>query len=236
MPPLVIAHRGDSFNALENSLEAIHRALSYPVDMLELDIRRSRDDVLYVMHDRLTGRTADRNIDIERSSSERIDAVRLKNGEPIPTLTDVIKAVSGSAGLNLEIKSAGAGLATAKYLASSDYKAYVLISSFKEEEVRIIQHELPNVPTSLIFDVFPVRMVSHYKAQGYKLVSLRKLTVTKELVVACHEQKLDVYVWTVDEEDEMRKFIAMGVDGIYSNRPGVLKELLNAECGVRNAE
>ena len=234
--PLVIAHRGDSSHELENSLAAFHRALSYPVDMIELDIRMSRDKVLYVMHDKLTGRTADTNIDIERSTSARISKVRLKNNEPVPTLTDVIKAVSGAAGLNLEIKSAGAGLETARYLASSDYKAYVLISSFKEEEVLTIRHELPNVPVSLIFDFFKVRDVPKYRARGYKIVSLRKKTVTDELVAACHEQGLEVYVWTVDEGDEMRKFIAMGVDGIYSNRPGILKSIINAECGVRNAE
>jgi glycerophosphoryl diester phosphodiesterase len=59
--------------------------------------------------------------------------------------------------------------------------------------------------------------------------------VTEKLVAACHEQGLSVYVWTVDEEDEMRKFISWGIDGIYSNRPGVLKELVrSAEFGMRS--
>ncbi len=64
------------------------------------------------------------------------------------------------------------------------------------------------------------------------MISLRKKTVNEKLVAACHEQGLKIYVWTVDEEDEMRKFIAWGVDGIYSNRPGVLKKLLT-ESGIR---
>jgi glycerophosphoryl diester phosphodiesterase len=224
--PLVIAHRGDSSNALENSLEAIHRALSYPTDMIELDIRRSRDDVLFVMHDRMTGRTADRNIDIDRSTSDTIGKVKLKNGEQIPTLTDVIKTVAGSTGLNLEIKSDGAGLLTAQYLASSDYKGYILISSFREDEVLAVQRAMPSLPTSLIFDVFAVRDAPAYKARGYRIVSLRKKTVNEALLAACHEQGFQVYVWTVDEEEEMKQFITWGVDGIYSNRPGVLKELL----------
>jgi glycerophosphoryl diester phosphodiesterase len=228
-PPLVIAHRGDSSNALENSLAAIHRALSYPVDMIELDIRMSRDHVLYVMHDASTGRTADANVIIERSTSARIDKVRLKNGEPVPTLADALKAVSGAAGLNLEIKSRDAGLATARYLESSDYRSYVLISSFKEEEVRAIRDAFPHVPTSLIFDDFSVRDVPRYKAKGHRIVSLRKTTVNNSLVAACHEQQIRVYVWTVDREDEMRNLIAMGVDGIYSNRPGTLKRIVYAK-------
>jgi glycerophosphoryl diester phosphodiesterase len=235
--PLVIAHRGDSSNALENSLESVHRALSLPVDMIELDIRRSRDNCLFVMHDALTGRTAGNNINIERATSDTIGRIRLKNGEPVPTLTDVIKTVGGSAGLNLELKSAGAGLLTAEYFASSDYDGYVLLSSFKEEEVLAVRRALPSMPTSIIFDVFTAQDITSYKEQGYRIISLRKKTVSEKLVAACHEQGIDVYVWTVDEEDEMRKFITWGVDGIYSNKPGVLKRILQgAECGVRSAE
>ncbi len=222
--PLVIAHRGDSSNALENSLEAVRRALSYPADMIELDIRKSRDNVLYVMHDKLTIRTAEKNIDIERATSAEIARVKLRNDEPIPTLTDVIKIVSGKAGLNLEIKSDGAGLLTAEYLVSSNYKGYILVSSFKEDEVLAVRRAMPHVPTSLIFDVFTVRDVPLYRERGYTIISLRKTTVSEKLVEVCHGQGIQVYVWTVDDEDEMLKFISWGVDGIYSNKPEILKE------------
>ncbi|MGE5174134.1 MAG: glycerophosphodiester phosphodiesterase [Betaproteobacteria bacterium] len=224
--PLVIAHRGDSANALENSRDAVHRALSYPVDMIELDIRKSRDNVLYVMHDKLTIRTAEKNIDIEHAAFDEIATVNLRNGEPIPTLSDMIKIVSGRAGLNLEIKSSGAGLLTAEYLVSSDYKGYILISSFKEDEVLAVRHAMPRLPTSLIFDMFTVRDVPLYSEKGYKIISLRKMTVSEKLIDVCHEHGIQVYVWTVDEEGEMQKFTSWGVDGIYSNKPGVLKELL----------
>lgn len=242
--PLVIAHRGDSSNALENSLASIHRALSLPVDMIEIDIRRSRDNVLYVMHDTLTGRTAVKNIDIEQAASAMISGIRLANGEPIPTLTDAIKAVAGRAGLNLEIKSDGAGLLTAEYFASAGYRGYVLVSSFKEEEILAVHRAMPALRTSMIFDVFTTREVPAYKEKGYTIISLKKKTVDEKLIAACHEQGVEVYVWTVDEEDEMRKLISWGVDGIYSNKPGLLKELLRSaefgmqseECRVRNEE
>lgn len=238
MPPLVIAHRGDSSNALENSLEAFHRALAYPVDMIELDIRKSRDGLLYVMHDRLTGRTADKNIDIERSTAERVSTVRLKNGEPVPTLKDVMKAVSGSAGLNIEIKSRGAGALLAEYLASSEHRGYILVSSFKPEEVRAVQHALPELPVSLIFDDFTPRDIPKYKAQGFRFLSVRKSAVDENLVAACHANRIEVYVWTVDDEDEMRRLTAMGVDGIYTNKPGKLRETLrrNVEGEALNGE
>jgi glycerophosphoryl diester phosphodiesterase len=225
--PLVIAHRGDSSNALENSLESIHRALSLPVDMIEIDIRRSRDNGLYVMHDKLTGRTAGKNINIERATSEKIAKVRLKNDEVIPTLAEVLQLVAGKCGLNLEIKSSGSGALTAQYLLTSGYKGHVLVSSFQENEVAAVRRVMPLVPASIIFDVFAIRAIPSYLAHGYNVISLRKTTVNESLIAACHEQGLQVYVWTVDEADEIRKFIAWGVDGIYSNRPAVLKKVID---------
>lgn len=233
--PLVIAHRGDSFNALENSLQAVHRALSYPVDMIEIDVRRSRDNVLFVMHDKSTARTAERALDVERATSRELAGFRLKNGDPVPTLTDMIKAIAGKTGLNIEIKSDGAGLLTAEYLASSDYKGYVLVSSFKEEEVQAVHRVLPALPVSMIFDVFTVRDLPAYRERGYKIVSLRKTTVTEDLVRACHDQGIQLYVWTVDAEEEMRKFISWNVDGMYSNKPGLLKALVSESHGASGA-
>jgi glycerophosphoryl diester phosphodiesterase len=233
--PLVIAHRGDSYNALENSLESIRRALSLSVDMIEIDIRRSRDNGLYVMHDNLTGRTAGKNIDIERASFEKIARVKLKNNESIPTLADVLRLVEGKCGLNLEIKSSGAGALTAQHLLASGYNGHVLVSSFQEDEAAAARRVMPLIPASMIFDVFAIRTIPSYLTRGYNVISLRKTTVNEELVAACHEQGLRVYVWTLDDEDEMRKFIAWGADGIYSNRPGVLKKLVqSAEFGARS--
>ncbi len=222
----MIAHRGDPSTALENSMEAIHHALSYPADMIEIDIRKSRDNMLYVMHDKTTLRTAGKNIDIEKSASDAIARVKLKNGEHVPTLADVVNIITGKAGLNLEIKSDGAGLLIAKYLASSDYHGYVLVSSFKESELLAVRRVLPALPTSMIFDVFHSHDVLSYSARGYKIISLRKMTISEKLVESCHEQGIQVYVWTVDDEEDMKKMISCKVDGIYSNKPGKLKSLI----------
>jgi glycerophosphoryl diester phosphodiesterase len=224
--PLIIAHRGDSSRALENSTEAVRLALSLPADMIEIDIRKSRDNVLYVMHDKDTGRTADRDINIEQSTSGEIALVRLKNGEPIPTLDDVLRLVGGRVGLNIEIKSDGAGVVLARHLFHYRYSGYILVSSFRESEVRSTREVMLDLPLSVIFDAFSLHDLPAYAAQGYGIVSLKKKTVNEELIKGCHERKIKVYVWTVDEEDEIKKFITWGVDGIYSNKPAVLKRLV----------
>jgi len=224
--PLVIAHRGDSAHALENSLEAFRLALSVPVDMIEFDIRKSRDNILYVMHDKETGRTADSNINIERSLSDDIARVRLKNGEPIPNLNDVLALVAGKVGLNVEIKSDGAGALTAAHIVGTNYQGALLISSFKEQEVIEAKRVMPNVLVAGIFDVLAPTEVSAYRSMGYPVISLNRKTISRELITICHSKNIKIYVWTVDKEDEAEELISWGVDGIYSNDPGMIRRIV----------
>ena len=224
--PLVIAHRGDSTHALENSLEAFRLALSVPVDMIEFDIRKSRDNHLYVMHDKETGRTADCNIDIERSLSHDIARARLKNGEPIPNLKDVLDLVAGKVGLNIEIKSEGAGALTAAHIVGMGYQGKLMISSFKEREVIEAKRVMPNIPVAGIVDAFAPSEVSAYHAKGYHVISLSRKTISRELITACHRKNIEVYVWTIDKKEEAEKLISWGADGLYSNDPGMLRRIV----------
>ena len=224
--PLVIAHRGNSSVTLENSLESIRSALSLNVDMIEVDVRLSRDRVLYVMHDKASGRTAEKNIDVEESTSEEINRIRLKNGEQVPTLAALLNLISGACGLNIEIKSKEAGALTAELLLLSRYQGYILLSSFLEEELEGAHRVMPALPLSIIFDNFTTRDVTAYCAKGYDVISLRKKTVSKKLIDSCHDKGIRVYVWTVDDEQEMKNLIKLGVNGIYSNRPSELKNVL----------
>ena len=225
--PLIIAHRGDPSRALENSLEAFRLALSVPVDMIELDIRKSRDNELYVMHDERTGRTCTSDIHLDRSLSDDIAKVRLRNGEPVPMLNDVLALVAGKAALNLEIKSEGAGALTAARLTGSGYRGGILLSSFKEREVLDAKRVAPDMRVAGIFDVFSPADVRAYRHGGYVCISLNRKTVTKGLIDVLHEQGIKVYVWTVDEEEEMTTLAGWGVDGIYSNRPELLRTAID---------
>lgn len=224
--PLIIAHRGDSSEALENSLEAVTSALAKHVDMIEIDVRKSRDNVLYVMHDKLTGRTAERNVDIEETSSREISRITLRNGKPIPSLEQVLDIVKGKVGLNIEIKSTGAGVVAAQTLVETGYSGYVLVSSFNEAEVSAARTIVRNLPVSVIYDSFSLHHVARYANDGYQFLSIRKNSATRELIDACHANGIQVYVWTVDQEEEMWKFVNLDVDGIYSNCPGLLKKIV----------
>ena len=230
--PLVIAHRGNSSQALENSLEAFRLAMSIPVDMIELDVRMTRDKRLFVMHDNSTRRTADRDLLIEHSMADDVSCLILRNGEAIPGLIDVLNLVNGAVGINLEIKSDGAGTLVAAKLAEVKYFARVLLSSFNMSEVLAAKEVLPDVPIAGIFDRFSPRRVSEYRARGFQTISLNRRTVTRNLIDRCHAKDIRVYIWTVDKPDQMQKFISWGADGIYSNKPALLKMVLDRSQGI----
>jgi glycerophosphoryl diester phosphodiesterase len=116
---------------------------------------------------------------------------------------------------------------TAAHIAGAGYKGEILLSSFKDREVIDAKRVLPNVPVAGIFDDFLLSDISSYKKTGYKIISLRRKTVTQELVTALQQGNIKVYVWTVDEEEEMKKFIGWGVDGIYSNKPTILRKIVS---------
>ncbi len=225
--PLIIAHRGDSSRALENSPEAFRLALAVPADMIEFDLRMSRDGVLYVMHDKRTGRTADRDLDIEQATSEELAGVRLRNGEPVPTLDDALRLIAGRAGINIEIKSDGAGAALGRHLFQYRYSGYLMVSSFKEAETLAVRGVMLDLPLAVIYDTFSTRHIAAYKAKGFSIVSLRKNTVTEHLAKACRAQGIRIYVWTVDDEEEMERCVAWELDGIYTNRPAELKNVIS---------
>src|SRR4030067_1344235 len=105
--PIVIAHRGASRRALENSLEAFSLSLSDRADMIEFDVRLSADGEPVVIHDARTGRTARENLAVSRCEAMRLRKVRLRNGEPVPFLTDVLDLIRGAVPANIESKTAG---------------------------------------------------------------------------------------------------------------------------------
>ena len=83
------------------------------------------------------------------------------------------------------------------------------------------------LPVAVVYDTFSTRHIAEYKSKGYPAVSLRKNTVTEHLVRACRAEGVRVYVWTVNDEEEMERCVAWKVDGIYTNKPAVLKEVRN---------
>lgn len=231
--PKVIAHRGywETPGSAQNSLTAFIKADSIGVFGSEIDVWLTADDRLIVNHDRIFKGT---DIDMERSTQREICNIVLPNGENIPTLDAYLRLVASKPNtrLILEMKSLSD-------LNREDLAAEKIVKSLRKyglvERTDIIAFSLNAclafkklLPDSKIYyldgDLAPKKIKKLGLAGiDYSVKVLRK---HPEWVEQAHKLGLEVNVWTVDEEEDMRYFIDLGVDYITTNFPEQLQQLL----------
>jgi glycerophosphoryl diester phosphodiesterase len=230
---LNIAHRGASSRFPENTLAAFAGAIDAGADMCELDVQLSRDGALVVIHDDTVDRTTGGHGAVAAMTVEqlkRLDAgVSFGSefrGERIPTLDEVFTCVGGRCALNIELKSAGLEQKVCAAIRDHDALATAIVSSFDWDALDRIRQFHPAVRVGLLASRWPVRLLGAATAIKAHAIHPRADIVTEDLCTAAHERILDVYTWTVDDVDTMRKLIAYGVDGIMTNYPERLRMLM----------
>ena len=139
----IIAHRGANRKYLENSWQAFHEAVRVGSDRIEFDVRMTYDDQLVVMHDTSTLRTAKTNHKVKELTHTSMRSIRLKNGERIPLLDQVLKKLSPEIELNIEIKSPGNKCVSKviEMVNKQDKRKNIIISTFNPMVFRYLgQH------------------------------------------------------------------------------------------------
>jgi len=240
--PLAIAHRGFSAKAPENTLAAYREAIKTGIEMAECDVRLSADGVAVLMHDKSLKRTAgiDANVrDLSFPELQKLDVGKWKSpeytGETIPTLKETLELVKGKLRLVIEIKDKNMEKQVVADIKAAGMKPHeVMIFSFHHEVVeKIIQIE-PRLPTTWLIGKLPENREDHSDVISRALkarvsaLGLPKDRVDPEFVRLAHECGFQVFVWTVDDPADMRILVCAGVDGIISNRPDKLLEVLKS--------
>jgi glycerophosphoryl diester phosphodiesterase len=223
--PVFVAHRGASDRALENSPAAFALAASGGADMIEFDVRLSSDGVPVVFHDARTGRTAKENLAVARTSAARLRAVRLKNGETLPLLADVLEIVGGIVPVNVESKASGGIAAAAKVLSKAGYGGELLLSSGLRDECLAARCLLRGIPCGLVTRRPSASDLAFCLRHGLSSIhpSRRLLTVLRLREVAA--SGIPFLPYTVDDPEEAFKLIAAGAAGVFSNRARLIKEV-----------
>ena len=234
---LVTAHRGASSIAPENTLAAMAAAVEAGADFAELDVRLASDGQVVLMHDRTIDRTTNGTGDLwdfSLPALRELDAGAWFGekfvGERIPTLEEVIRFARGRLKLNIEIKTSREeptiASAVVDILRAEECGDDCFITSFSREIVEEVKRIAPEIRTGFIFggdypdDVF---------YGGWEILSCNHEVVDSTFVARAREGGKSVHVWTVDERDLMLRLIALGVDGIISNRPALLREVIAEE-------
>ena len=243
--PLNIAHRGASRMAPQNTLAAFEKALDVGADGIEFDVRLCADGVPVVIHDATVDATTDgsgRVEAMELAALKRLDAGSSFSpafaGTQIPTLAEVLEAVEGDVLLNIELKDPAPldprlEQAVVDVIRQHGNEKQVLLSSFNPLALRRVQKLAPHLATALLYT--PPAWATLYLA---RLILPRPLAALHPHCAVAEEQWSDwaeahgsrVHVWTVDDPPEMRRLIGAGVNGIITNKPDVLHQVLETSA------
>jgi glycerophosphoryl diester phosphodiesterase len=232
---LNIAHRGASGTSPENTLAAFRAAIAAGAGMCELDVQPTRDHALVVIHDDTVDRTTDgRGAVKEMTLAElkRLDAgVRFsgaaQRGESIPTLDEVFAATAGRCALNIELKSGRVEKEVAALMGKWDALETSMVSSFDWDRLARMRELEDAVRIGVLAEKNVQEMFDAAARLSAYAINPRFDLVTSELCDTAHARSLKVLVWTVDAPELMRLLIGRGVDGIMTNYPARLQEVLS---------
>jgi glycerophosphoryl diester phosphodiesterase len=234
---LVTGHRGASGLAPENTISAFLKAIALGADYSELDVQETADGVLVILHDPTLKRTAavDKNIwETDYAALKEIDfgswfSPEFK-GEPIPTLAAVIDTVRGRMKLNIELKMNGhEKKLTEKVVKLVEQKNFIsqcIITSFDFKAIDQVRALNRQIKAGYIFSSMPEN-VDVFTAD-VDLLSVNYKLIDKEFVDRAHANQKEVHVYTVNDPEEMKRLIGLGVDSIITNRPDVLIDVLRS--------
>jgi len=232
----VIAHRGASHLAPENTLAAVELAWRLGADAVEVDVHLTQDRRIVAIHDATTDRTAGVCLEVAATPSShlrRLDVGRHKHarfaGACIPYLEEVLATVPPGRQLFVEVKCGPEILPPLQNtLAHSGRQAQVVLLGFDLATMKAAKERMPEVPAcwlcdKRVFVSYGCGLVEQALAEGMDGLDVHWSGLTRRFARAVKAAGLALYLWTVDDPAEALRFQAMGVDGITTNRPGWIR-------------
>jgi glycerophosphoryl diester phosphodiesterase len=236
----VFAHRGFALEAPENTLLAFAHALALGITHLETDVHASADGVAMIAHDPVLDRVADQQGRVEALTVRELAKLNLGHDQHMPTLTEALEAFP-EARFNIDLKASEAVVPAVKAIREAGAQDRVLLTSFSESRRRRAVSLLPGVATSASGPRFATALVASVVRGGPAVQSaLRGLhavqipvralgltTVTPARIRAFHAAGVEVHVWTINDATQMRELLALGVDGLVTDRADLALEVLS---------
>jgi glycerophosphoryl diester phosphodiesterase len=235
--PLVIAHRGASAYRPENTLPAFELAVAQRADMIETDLHRTRDGAVVITHDEVLAGIGGRG-EIADATLAEVRALDAGGGARVPTLDELLDDFGARIPFNLELKKGtraeydGMEALALEAVRARGIAERTLFSSFYDPVLARLRALAPEARIGLLISrKYPVRILERARAVGAEAIHPEAELVDAALVDAAHEAGLAVYVFTVDDADEMRRLLGLGVDGLFTNHPDRMRALVDAPAG-----
>jgi glycerophosphoryl diester phosphodiesterase len=243
-PCTVIAHRGASAYYPENTLASFAGAIDMGADMVELDVQLTDDGEVVVFHDAKISRCTNGRGPLKSHTLARLKELDAGGwfhekfrGEKIPTLAEVLSLCRGRIAVNIEIKTEAVGQTIAggieekclKMVERCGMRRHVVFSSFDPRAISHIRQIDKRAPVAVLFDKkidngrLPSEIVVALGADAFNC-SRRELTVKRHTDLKAHNIPVNVY--SPNDEEEMRRLVSRGVNGIFTDRPDILRRVL----------
>lgn len=239
----IIAHRGASAHAPENTLAAFQLAVSHRADAIELDAKLSADGNIVVIHDQSVDRTTNGSGKVRDLTLQELQALDAGSwfspafaGEKIPTLSQVFEAVGGKLLINVELTNyASPGDALPEYAAQLvlkfDWVDRILFSSFHPFNLVRVKKQIPNAQVALLAQPGSAGFLSRSLIGRWfspRFIHPCYSDVSQAFIHKEHNRNRKVNVWTVNEPVEMKRLLSWQIDGLITDDPRLAKQTLEA--------
>ncbi len=229
---LVIAHRGASGYAPENTLKAFKTAWIMKADMVELDAQETSDGRLVCIHDFELPRTTNGEGYVGELTYHEIKELDAGQGERVPLLSEVLDFARGRIGVNIEIKALSVEKRVLELVTEREMLDSVMFSSFMHNTVRVVKNLNASARTAIILSKPRDDVVRYTLDLGANAINPPFETLTPELVKDAHEAHLEIFPYTMNDATSMRKLLSIGVDGLITDLPDVCVKVV--ETFLRN--
>jgi len=240
----LIAHRGASAYFPENTLSAFEGAIAMQADMVELDVQLTSDGEVVVFHDEKISRCTDgrgRIADHTLAQLKKLDAGRWFSkdfaGEKVPALAEVLRICKNRIAVNIEIKteavtenaSGGIEEKCLRLVHQTGMQDHVVFSSFDPRALRHLKEIHPSTATAVLFEKkhygagLPSQILESLGADAFNC-SLKELN--SQRIVDLKVNAIPFNVYTINDEKNMKKLLKIGVDGMFTNVPDILRQVM----------
>ena len=235
--PLAMAHRGGAIEHVENTGPAFQACVDLGYRYLETDVRATADGVLVAFHDPVLDRVTDRTGRIDALPWREVRGALIGGRDPVLPLEDLLTAWP-DVRFNIDLKAAGVLAPLAALIRRTGTLDRICLASFSDARVAAARRLLgPELCTSLGPKGVAALRLSSYSPRAAGLVRIQagcaqeplhlggRPLVDERFIAAARERSLQVHVWTVDDPDEVDRMLDLGVDGIMTDRPQMLREV-----------
>jgi len=224
---IYFAHRGASGYEPENTLIAIRKAVEMGAKWIEIDVYAVENE-LVVIHDEKLERTTNGKGFVTNSSLDYLRSLDAGKGEKIPLLREVFETIGHNAGLNIELKGCETAELTVSYIDEflGEYGweySRILVSSFDYHELQRVKKLQPEILLAPVFSVIPEDYITMAKEIDAFSVNLDAGFVNKKYVEEIHNQMMKVFVYTLNDKEDIQFMKEIGVDGVFTNYPDLIE-------------